>query len=206
MHNCKNELRLSTGGDSMKKPNWQVILGGEGGQGLVVAGVILGAAAVNDGMNAAQTASYGIASRGGFSKAEVVISKAEIEFPSVEEPDAVVAFSREALEKYYRKIREDCYLIYDNSLIDGQFSGTRVLGVPMTEKIRQVKKESGQTLALNIVGLGALIGKTGAVTVESMEEAIKEQFKKGFDTNRRALHAGIELAMSSTEKSTETII
>jgi 2-oxoglutarate ferredoxin oxidoreductase subunit gamma len=184
---------------ALNKRNWQVVLGGEGGQGLVVAGVILGAAAVNDGLNAAQTASYGIASRGGFSKAEVVISEDEIEFPSVEEPDAVVAFSREALEKYYGKTREDCYLIYDSSLVDGEYSGTRVLGVPMTEKIRQVKKESGQTLALNIVGLGALLGKTGMVTVESMEEAIKEQFKKGFDTNRRALLAGIELTAPPTE-------
>jgi 2-oxoglutarate ferredoxin oxidoreductase subunit gamma len=187
---------------ALKKRNWQVVLGGEGGQGLVVAGVILGAAAVNDGMNAAQTASYGIASRGGFSKAEVVISEDEIEFPSVEEPDAVVAFSRVALEKYYGKTREGCYLIYDSSLVDGEYSGTRVLGVPMTEKIRQIKKESGQILALNIVGLGALIGNTGMVSVEAMEEAIKEQFKKGFDTNRKALQSGIELAAAAKAKGT----
>ncbi len=173
------------------------MLAGEGGQGLVVAGVILGAAAVNDGSNAAQTASYGIASRGGFSKAEVVISDDEIEFPAVEEPDAVLAFSREAMDKYYNKTKAECYLVYDSSLVEGDYSGERVFGLPMTDKIREIKKESGQTLALNIMGLGVLVGKTGLVSVESMEDAIRDQFKKGFDGNRRALQTGLELAATT---------
>ncbi len=181
----------------LKKKDWQVVLAGEGGQGLVVAGVILGAAAVNDGSNAAQTASYGIASRGGFSKAEVVISDGEIEFPAVEEPDAVLIFSREAMDKYYNNTKSECYLVYDSSLVEGDYSGERVFGLPMTDKIREIKKESGQTLALNIMGLGVLVGKTGLVSVESMGEAIRDQFKKGFDTNRRALQVGLELAATT---------
>jgi 2-oxoglutarate ferredoxin oxidoreductase subunit gamma len=52
------------------KENWQVVLAGEGGQGLVVAGVLLGEAALLDGKNVAQTAAYGIASRGGLTRAK----------------------------------------------------------------------------------------------------------------------------------------
>jgi len=47
----------------------EIILAGSGGQGLIVAGIMLGEAAVLEGKNALQTQSYGIASRGGFSMA-----------------------------------------------------------------------------------------------------------------------------------------
>ena len=61
---------------------YEVRLSGEGGQGIVLAGVILAeAAAIYDGKNATQTQVYGPESRGGASKAEVIISDEEIDYP-----------------------------------------------------------------------------------------------------------------------------
>ena len=179
------------------KESWQVVLAGEGGQGLVVAGVLLGEAAVLDGKNVAQTAAYGIASRGGLTRAEVVISDGEIEYPAVEDPDLVLALSREAMEKYYGKVSEECIIIYDSSLLEGEYRGKRVFGLPLSGQVAKIKEEKGLKVALNVLSLGALSGRTGLVSLGALEEAARKQFKKGFAANREALQGGFTLARSS---------
>ena len=59
----------------MKK---ELRLSGSGGQGLILAGIILAEAAINQGLNAIQSQSYGPEARGGASKAEVIIGVEEI--------------------------------------------------------------------------------------------------------------------------------
>jgi 2-oxoglutarate ferredoxin oxidoreductase subunit gamma len=60
----------------------EIRLAGEGGQGMILAGIILAeAAAIYDGKNAVQTQSYGPEARGGASKAEVIIAQGEIDLP-----------------------------------------------------------------------------------------------------------------------------
>ena len=83
-----------------KKERYEIILAGSGGQGLVLAGIMLGEAAVLEGRNVVQTQSYGIASRGGLSLAEVIIDREEIIYQQVQEPDIILALTEEALEKY----------------------------------------------------------------------------------------------------------
>ena len=66
---------------------YEVRLAGEGGQGMILAGIILAeAAAVYDGLNAVQTQSYGPEARGGASRTEVDIAQGEIEYPKVKNP------------------------------------------------------------------------------------------------------------------------
>ena len=179
------------------KESWQVVLAGEGGQGLVVAGILLGEAAVMDGKNAAQTASYGIASRGGLTTADVVISEGEIGYPAVEDPDIVLALHEVAMNKYYGKVSEECIIIYDSSTIQGDYTGKRVFGLPLSEKVAELRKEKGLRVALNVLSLGSLSGRTGVVSLNALEEAVKKQFKKGFEANREALQAGFSLARNS---------
>ncbi len=179
------------------KNYWQVVLAGEGGQGLVVAGVLLGEAALLDGKNAAQTAAYGIASRGGLTRAEVVISDEEIEYPAVDEPDVVLALSYSAMEKYYGHVSEDCILIYDSSALKGDYKGKRVFGLPLSAKVAELTKEKGIKAALNILSLGALSGRTGVVPLRLLEEAVKRRFKRGFESNQEALQEGFDLGRSS---------
>jgi 2-oxoglutarate ferredoxin oxidoreductase subunit gamma len=79
----------------------EIRIAGFGGQGVVLAGVILGtAAAVTDGRRAVQTQSYGAAARGGGARSEVVISDDPITYPRVNHPDIMLAMSEEAMKKY----------------------------------------------------------------------------------------------------------
>ena len=75
----------------MKK---EVRICGFGGQGIVLAGVVLGEAAVKAGHQAVQTQSYGPEARGGAARAEVVIADGPISYPRVLLADVVVALSQ----------------------------------------------------------------------------------------------------------------
>ena len=80
--------------------HWEFLLSGSGGQGMVLAGLILAEGAVMAGKNAVQTQTYGPEARGGASKAEVIISDGEIDYPKVVKPDFLLAMSQDAYSKY----------------------------------------------------------------------------------------------------------
>ena len=63
-------------------------------------GIMLAEAAILEGKNVVQTVSYGIATRGGFSMAGVIIDREEIIFQEVENADIVLALTEEAMEKF----------------------------------------------------------------------------------------------------------
>jgi 2-oxoglutarate ferredoxin oxidoreductase subunit gamma len=75
----------------------EIILSGSGGQGLILAGQILAEAVIRDGKNAVQTQSYGPEARGGASKAEVIISNDDIDYPKVTKPDIVPSMASNPL-------------------------------------------------------------------------------------------------------------
>ncbi len=79
---------------------YEVILAGSGGQGLVLSGIMLGEAAILEDRVVVQTQSYGIASRGGLSLAEVIIDQQEIIYQQVQAPDIILTLTEEALEKF----------------------------------------------------------------------------------------------------------
>ena len=83
----------------MKAPT-QVRIAGYGGQGVVLAGVLLGRAALAEGYYAVQNQSYGAEARGGAARAEVLIGLEPIVYPEVLIPDVMVAMSQVALDRY----------------------------------------------------------------------------------------------------------
>ena len=86
----------------------EIRIGGFGGQGVILAGIILGkAASIFDKNEAVQTQSYGPEARGGASRTEVVVSDEEIDYPKVSHPDILVAMSHEALIKYMDDLKDE---------------------------------------------------------------------------------------------------
>ncbi|MGD8546126.1 MAG: 2-oxoacid:acceptor oxidoreductase family protein, partial [Candidatus Bathyarchaeota archaeon] len=77
----------------------EIRISGLGGQGVVLAGQILGRAAVLSGKNAVQTQIYGAEARGSAAKSEVIISDGKIGYPYVRKCDILVTMSRIALKK-----------------------------------------------------------------------------------------------------------
>jgi 2-oxoglutarate ferredoxin oxidoreductase subunit gamma len=91
----------------------EIRLAGEGGQGMILAGIILAeAAAIYDGKNAVQTQSYGPEARGGASKSEIIIAKGEIDYPEVIDADVLVALSQEACDRFSSNLKKYRSLIW----------------------------------------------------------------------------------------------
>ncbi len=175
------------------KGRFEVRLAGEGGQGLILAGVILAeAAAVYDGLNATQTQSYGPEARGGASKSEVVISSEEIDYPKVIEADCLLAMSQEACDKYAGNLRRDGTLIIDSAHVKRLPLGRSAVRAPITELAEQA---TGRRLTANVAALGVLVGVTGVVSRQAIEAAVRGRAPKGTEEmNLKALAAGLEWA------------
>ncbi|MCG8400639.1 MAG: 2-oxoacid:acceptor oxidoreductase family protein [Firmicutes bacterium] len=170
------------------KKKFEVIMAGSGGQGLVVCGIILAEAAILEGQNAVQTQSYGIASRGGFSKSEVIISREEIIFQQVQEPDIVLALTEQAMQMYaYGKAGVPVF--YDSSLLKRR-NGRDLYGFPFTEMANLL----GHVGMANIFALGAMSNLTGVVKTESLAAVLRRRFAGELvEMNIKALHTGINL-------------
>ena len=175
------------------KKQWQVVLAGEGGQGLVFMSSLLGETAVKEGKYASQSASYTIASRGGFTRADVVIDSDEISFPGVTEPDVVLALSAEALAKCRDALPPQGRLVYD-SWLDEEESGPNRFPLPLSETVRQ-GATAGRKVPLNLVALGAVVALTGLVSWDALREALAERLpaEKAFRAGWDALQSGAAL-------------
>ena len=172
----------------------EIRLSGSGGQGLVLAGIILAEGAVMfDGKNAVQSQSYGPEARGGASKSEVIIADGEIDYPKAQEVDVLLALTQEAADKYSGDMKPGATVVVDSDLVtrppEGEF---RVVPLPLT---RIAREKVGKSFVANIVALGALVGLTGVISREAITEAVLRRVPKGTeDLNRKALAAGFEAA------------
>ncbi|MDP2873450.1 MAG: 2-oxoacid:acceptor oxidoreductase family protein [Bacillota bacterium] len=175
-------------------------LSGQGGQGVILAGIILAEAAIFDGLNAVQTQSYGPESRGGASKAEVVVSDTDIDYPKVTVPDAVLVLSQEAHEAYGRKVGPGAVLVADEEHVEGPWpEGARVVRVPIARLALEV---TGRELTTNIVALGVLTRATGIVSAAAVERAVRARVPRGTEElNMKAFAAGMAAVRMSDEVS-----
>lgn len=170
----------------------EISLSGTGGQGLILAGIILAEAAILDGKQAIQTQSYGPEARGGASKAEVIISEEEIDYPKVLAPDILLVMSQEACNKYAGILKKNGKLLADSTLVK-EISGreAEVIDLPIT---RTAREELGNAMFANIIALGALVAATGAVSEDSLIKAVLARVPRGTEEkNQKALALGKQL-------------
>jgi 2-oxoglutarate ferredoxin oxidoreductase subunit gamma len=176
---------------------YEIRLAGSGGQGLILAGIILAeAAGIYDGKFVCQTQSYGPAARGGASKAEVVISDAEIDYPKAIQPDVFLAMNQKSLDTYLGDLKPGGLLIVDATLVP-EVPAESYAALPFTLLARELGKE----MVANIVALGALAALSAAVTHKSLEKAVLARVPQGTEElNKRALAAGMEAARALNEE------
>ncbi|MHB8835349.1 MAG: 2-oxoacid:acceptor oxidoreductase family protein [Candidatus Methylomirabilia bacterium] len=158
----------------------RVLLTGFGGQGVVLAGHILGkAAAIYDGREATLIQSYGPEARGGATLVQVIISAEPILYPYIESADAILCMSQEGFSKYGRVLRPGGALLIEENLVrlPDDVPAAGVFGIPATE----LALEAGRKMVANIVMLGLLVAVTGVVKRAAMEEAIRSTVPKGTD-------------------------
>lgn len=170
---------------------YEIRLSGTGGQGLILAGIILAESAVLDNKNAVQSQSYGPEARGGASKSEVIISDSDIYYPKVSSPDIFLALSQEAFNKYIDDVKDSCIVIADSSIDTEGRSDKRIISIPL---INTAEDKLCKPMVANIVSLGAITALTKIVSRDSLEKAVLTRVPKGTEElNRRAITEGYGL-------------
>ena len=169
----------------------EVRLAGTGGQGVILASVILAEAAVIEGRQVVQTQSYGPEARGGASKADVIISDQSILYPKCRKLDVLVCLSQQAADKYLSDLKHRGTAIIDQFHVR-ECPRAGAVCFPFSETSRNLL---GRDLFTNIVMLGSLSRITSIVRLDSLKQATARRVPAAFlDTNARALDAGWQLS------------
>lgn len=176
---------------------YEIRFSGAGGQGIIlISKIVAEAAAVYANLNATQTQSYGPEARGGSSKADVIVSDEEIDYPKAENLDVLLALTQEACDQYAPDVKEGGVIIADSRLVEkipeGKYD-THLL--PIVETAENGLKKS---IVANIVALGAVVGIVPFVKPDEVEAAIASRVPRGTEKlNVAAFKAGMSLVQET---------
>jgi 2-oxoglutarate ferredoxin oxidoreductase subunit gamma len=178
----------------------EMILAGFGGQGVLLIGKMLAYAGMKEGKEVSWLPSYGPEMRGGTCNCTVVVSDKPVGSPVVKSPNIMIALNRPSLDKFEPSVRPEGILLINSSLIDrkAERKDVDVLYV----RANEVAIECGSPKAANMVALGALVGKTGMVGVESVKAAIAKTFEgkeKIIQLNYKALERGVAIGKGEAQ-------
>jgi 2-oxoglutarate ferredoxin oxidoreductase subunit gamma len=183
------KMRLN-GGSLMAQTD--LTIAGVGGQGSILAGIILGTAAVTyDKKYAVQTQAYSSELRGGFAATWVIVSDDPVVFPRVIHPDVLVAQAQDSISRFGETVKHDGVLIVDKDMVTTKpDTSKKSFSIPATSIARNQLKAP---VTANMIMLGALCNVTGIVSREALEQAIAKAVPKGKDQlNLDAFNLGFE--------------
>lgn len=170
----------------------EILIGGVGGQGVILAGILLGTAAtLFENKKAVQTQAYSSEQRGGMARAEVILSEESVTDPQVRRPDILIALAQDAVNRHLKKIKPSGLLVMDSDMVKEVSPGDfQTLEIPATSL---AENELGSIVVANLILLGGLIKKTGLLSVGAMEKAIESNVPpKAKELNLKAFRRGLE--------------
>lgn len=165
----------------------EIICSGFGGQGLLVAGMIIADAAMEEGKQVSWYPSYGFEMRGGEANCDIKISDFDLPSPYCLEPDILYTLNEGAINKYESRLKKGGLLLVNSSLVDEKRTyreDIRVIKVPATD----IATELGNPRGTNVVMIGALAAASEAYDETYMRGAVDHYFaKKGKNNPKNAL-------------------
>jgi len=187
------EAEVNTGNRD-KDFRFELMISGMGGQGIVLAGLIVAEAVMRMGYEVVHTSSYGPESRGGASRSDVLISTTAIDYPAVIAPDFAIFFTQESVDKYFRILKKGASVLIDKSFVSDvrKADGRHIFELYLTD---ESAGRFGSALFANMIALGFFAGKQKIVEPEFIEQAIEVHIKKDYrSANLEAFNYGMKLA------------
>lgn len=150
----------------------ELIIAGFGGQGILSAGRLLAYAGMLEGKYVSWLPSYGPEMRGGTANCSVVISDEPVGSPILDTVNALIVMNGPSLEKFEKSVITGGVIIADSSLVSEKAKRTDIefIGIPATE----MASDMGNLTYANIIILGKLLAKTGIISKDSFEAALKK--------------------------------
>jgi len=171
---------------------------GFGGQGVILAGFIIGkAASVFMDYNAVQSQSYGPEARGGAARSEVIVSDEKIGYPRPTSVDLLVAMSQESFDSYRSDIRKDTIIIVDPTLVPRHNIGRSVYKI----NAQKIAEELGNKIVTNIVMVGASTSIFGLLDEEAVKKSVLDSVPSRFkELNEKAYEKGLEAGKNALKE------
>lgn len=169
----------------------KILLAGQGGQGVLSAGIFLAESGLHEGKEVTYLPAYGPEMRGGTANCSVIISEKEVASPLCTVPDVLIAMNGPSFHKFAPRVKSGGIILVNGSVSDC-YAGrddVRVCDLPAND----LAIEAGDVRSANMVMLGAFCALTGAVKTRSILNCLNEKFvgKPGVvDCNSRAFDAG----------------
>ncbi len=176
-----------------EKARTEIRITGFGGQGVVLAGHIIGhACAIHADRHATMIQSFGPEARGSSCSATLVVADDEVLYPYIRRPHILVAMSADGYDKYRDELLDDGLLVYEQDLVKPEFKqGQEAYGVPST----RIAESLGRAIVQNIVMVGFFAGVSRLVPEEAMREAVKHSVPPGTEElNLKAFDQGLKYA------------
>ena len=173
-------------------PRVEIRLAGSGGQGIILAGLVLTeAVGIFEGREVAMVQSYGPEARGGASKAEIIISDLPIDYPLCTQVDLLLAMTQDAADAFCRDLKPKALVIVDRDLVPHPPTG-RAIALPLTAAARDRLKSP---VVANVIALGVISEITDLVSRRSLEKVLLRKLSAEKETlNKKALSLGIRMA------------
>lgn len=165
---------------------------GLGGQGVIMAGMIIGkAASIFEDRFATLVQSFGPEARGSECSAQVMVSDETIAFPYIRNSDVFVALSQSAYDKFVEEMKPGAFLIYESEMVSPDErlpEGVKKFGVPGT---RIAEEEFGRRIVFNMVMLGFFTATTELLDADAMRKAVGDSVPEGTEAiNLKAFERG----------------
>ena len=178
----------------------EVRFAGTAEDGVLLMGVVLAMAATRDHRFVAQTQTYGLEERGGHGHSDVIISDNPVDYPEIQSADLLVAMCQPAVDDYASLLRPDSVLVYDAEGVTRppRFGGTSY-GIPLLGLAMDTADKDEP--APDLLTLGAVVGITGVVSVESLQKALAGMTAAGLNEGKiKALEYGLSLDVRKWRK------
>ena len=165
-------------------------------------GLIVGKAlSLYDDQFATMTQSFGPEARGSACSSQLVVSKDEVLYPYVTQPDILVSMSQDAYDKYIGGLRDKGVLIIDEDLVrlDQRAKAFSRHQIPAT----RLAEELGNRIIANLVMIGFFTAVTGMVSPEAVKQALPGLVPdRSLDINLRAFEQGYQFGLKQVEMQT----
>ena len=178
----------------------EIRLCGFGGQGIMLAGYIIGqAGSIFEHKYATHIRDYGPEARGSTCRGDVVISDEPVLYPYINAPSVLISMSQQAYDKYRPKSREDSLIIIEEDLVKHREKRKdRLQAIPA----QRIAEELGRATVANVVMLGFFTAVTGIVSIEAMRKSVLTSVPKGTEElNIEALDRGYAYGLEKLKAS-----
>lgn len=177
----------------------EIQLGGLGGQGVILAGMVIGRGLVlYEGKHVSLTQSFGPEARGSACSVQLLVSPEPVLYPYLTAPEILATLSQEAYRRFAPALRPGGTLIVEEDLVRPEPvpADARLFRVPAT----RLAEELGRRMVMNMVLVGFFAAVTGLLSAETARRAVAESVPRGTESlNLAAFEKGYAAGRAQVE-------